>query len=432
MPIPPGAAARLAAAKVLYAVLKSRRTLDDTLAVTPDFKALKGPDRAFARAMISAALRHLGRIDAVVMPIVTRPGKTLSPEVAALLRIGAAQLWVLDTPGHAAVGETVAAAKAWPVTQPASGLVNAVLRRAIDARANFDAVAAMGAWPGWLQADLRRSLGDGAAEALAEIQLEQPDLHLTVPRLTPARAQQLGGAEIVPGTVVVVPGDVGQLPGYEDGDWWVQDVAAALAVRVLAPQPKEVIFDLCAAPGGKTMQLAAAGAHVIAVDRSKPRLKRVRENLARTGLGEQVEVVAADLETWTPPRKADAILLDAPCSALGTLRRHPEGAWIKSSSDVARFSAIQARMLAATRDWLAPGGRLVYCVCTPRPQEGKDIVDAACGDQGWQRLPVLPEEAVGFETAITALGDLLTLRQPASAEAPFHHDAFFVSRVTRS
>jgi len=427
-----GAPARLAAARLVCGVLKSKRTLDDTLATEPAFKALAGADRAFARAMASAALRHLGRIDAVLLPLVDRPRGRLGEEVKALLRIGAAQMWLLDTPHHAAVAETVAAAKLWPDTLRASGLVNAVLRKAGRGADRFNLEPASATWPAWLRADLRRSIGEEAAEDLASAQLDVPELHLTVRCKADAGAvaETLGGRVILPGTVALPPGPVDRLSGYEDGTWWVQDAAAALAARILAPGPEERVFDLCAAPGGKTLQLAASGASVVAVDRSKPRLRRLEENLDRTGLGARVAVVAANLEAWQPSERADAILLDAPCSALGTLRRHPEGAWIKSREDIARFPEVQARLLAAAADWTAPGGRLVYCVCTPRAEEGRDVIDAACASGLWRRDPVMPDEAHGFATALTPAGDLLTL--PASGGNTFGHDAFFVSRLRRA
>ncbi len=425
-----GAHARLAAARLLAGVLASRRTLDDSLATEPAYTALAGPDRAFARAMASAALRHLGRIDAVLVPLIDRPRARVSEAVMALIRVGAAQLWLLGTAEHAAVAASVAAAKAAPDTAPATGLVNAVLRRAAGAADRLAAQPAAATWPDWLGADFRRSLGAAATEALAEAQLEVPELHLTASGDAAVLAEAVGGRVIVPGSVAVPAGAVEGLAGFEEGTWWVQDVAAALAARVLAPRPGERVFDLCAAPGGKTLQLAAAGASVVAVDRSKPRLRRLRENLARTGLGDRVEVVAAPLESWTPEQPADAILLDAPCSALGTLRRHPEGAWIKTPADVQRFPEVQARLLAAAAGWLAPGGRLVYCVCTPRAEEGRDVIDAACSDGTWHRDPVEPVDAAGFAASLTPTGDLLTL--PGIPGNPSGHDAFFVSRLRRS
>jgi 16S rRNA (cytosine967-C5)-methyltransferase len=202
----------------------------------------------------------------------------------------------------------------------------------------------------------------------------------------------------------------------------VQDQAAALPARLLGAAPGERALDLCAAPGGKTLQLAAMGADVTALDRSAPRLERLAENLERTGLS--AEVVVADGETWTAGAPFPKILVDAPCSALGTLRRHPEGAWIKSEADIARFPGVQARLLAAALGQLAPGGTLVYCVCSPLAAEGRDIVSAALAAGLAIRRPVTPAECAGFEDCVTPDGDVLTLPGPSR-----DCDAFYIARL---
>ena len=421
----PGVATRLAAARALDNILKTRRSLDECFAASAEWNALAAPDRGFARAMVSAALRQAGRLDEGYRGLVSRPVGELSREVRVLLLLGTAQLWLLDTPAHAGVGETVAAAKAWPRSRIAAGLVNAVLRKAASDRSAFDAAPAAAIWPDWLQADFRRSLGENGLQALAKAQIEQPRLHLTcIDAETTAR--KLGGEVIAPGTVAVEMSRVDALEGYSEGRWWVQDVAAALAVRVLAPGPGERVFDLCAAPGGKTLQLAAAGSEVIAVDRSKARLERLRENLDRTGLADGVQVVAKDVLKWVPDAPADAILLDAPCSALGTLRRHPEGAWIKTAQEIEGYPAVQGAFLRAALAWLKPGGRLVYCVCTPRQPEGRDVIDRVLADGHVQRAPIAEDECPGFESALTPAGDLLTIPQKDR-----RCDAFFVSRLIK-
>nr|WP_070960345.1 transcription antitermination factor NusB [Hyphomonas sp. Mor2] len=422
-----GAFARLAAAQLLMTVLEEGRTLDEALASTDRFDTLKGPDRGFARAMASAALRHLGRLDIGIAPFLDRPVETAPPPSRALLRIGAAQAWLLETPDHAVVGETVAAAKMWPRAQRATGFLNAVLRKVVADRTAFDAAPVETIWPGWFQTALKNGLGEDAMRALAEAQLQMPSTYLT-PKSGDAEAlaQQVNGALIGTGSVRVDTSDLENLPGYEDGDWWVQDVAATLPARILTPETGETILDICAAPGGKTLQLAAAGATVTAIDRSKPRLKRLKQNLWRTGFKGKVEVVQADATDWQPPAPVDKILLDAPCSALGTLRRHPEGPWIKSEADVQRFPDIQERLLRASAEMLKPGGSLVYCVCSPLPHEGTDLVDRVLADTPLSRLAVDPDEIPGFEGGILANGDLLTL-----PNGKFQHDAFYISRLRR-
>jgi len=421
-----GAKSRLAAAELLITVLDEKRTLDEALVTSEAYSYLAGSDRGFARAMASAVLRQLGRIDAGIAPFLDRPIDTATPPARALLRIGAAQSWIMETPDHAVVGETVAAAKIWPRAQRATGFINAVLRKVVADRNAYDAAPIDDVWPDWLKADMAAGLGPKGALALAEAQLQQPALHLTPKNGDAAAlAERLGGEVIAGHSVSLTQGTVEDMPGFDEGDWWVQDAAAALPARVLAAQAGETVLDLCAAPGGKTMQLAAAGAHVTALDRSKPRMKRLIENLQRTRFGD-VSIVETDATAWTPPDLVDRILLDAPCSALGTLRRHPEGAWIKSPQDIARFPAFQERLLRSAIKMLKPGGTVVYCVCSPLPREGDKVVGAVLAGGGVERVPVKADEVPGFEAAITEAGDLITL--PGQQ---FAHDAFYIARLKR-
>lgn len=419
-----GAPVRLAAGRLLHLVLDKRRTLDEAMAADEAFNALEGADRAFARAITSSALRHLGWIDRGVAPLISRPLNATGAEIRALIRAGAAQLWFMDVPPHAAVSETVEAARLWPPARSGGSFLNAALRRVSETPSPAGRMSALALWPDWLAAALERAYGTEAAEALARAQLDEPRLHLSAKTDAAAVAEATGGALLADGTVELAGGAVDTLAGYSAGDWWVQDAAARLPARLLAPEPGERILDLCAAPGGKTLQLAAAGAEVTALDRSRPRLERLKENLARTGL--HADVIVADGEAWTPPAAFPKILLDAPCSALGTLRRHPEGAWIKTEADAGRFPAVQARLLAAAAGMLAPGGTLVYCVCTPLPAEGADVVEAAINQGLLTRRPVQPGEIPGFEPCLTAAGDVLTLPVPGR-----NHDAFYIARLTR-
>lgn len=422
-----GAFARLAAAQLLMTVLDEGRTLDEALATTERYDTLKGPDRGFARAMASAALRYLGRIDIGLAPFLDRPLETATPPSRALLRIGAAQSWIMETPDHAVVGETVSAAKMWPRANRATGFLNAVLRKVVADRSSFDAAPVEAIWPAWFQAVMVNGLGADAARSLAEAQIAQPQTYLTAKSGDPAAlAAQVSGEVVGEYSVQVDAPSLEQVPGFEEGDWWVQDIAATLPARLLDPQTGDTILDICAAPGGKTLQLAASGASVTAIDRSKPRLKRLKQNLWRTGFKGKVDVVQADATSWNPPEPVDKILLDAPCSALGTLRRHPEGPWIKSSDDVERFPGIQERLLRAAAKMLKPGGTLLYCVCSPLPHEGRDLVDRVLTDTPFSRRPIKPDEAPGFESSLTTVGDMLTL-----PNGEFGHDAFYISRLTR-
>ena len=419
-----GAHIRLAAGRLLNLVLDKRRTLDDAMAADDAFNALDGSDRAFARAIASSALRHLGWIDRGVSPFLSRPLSATGAEIRALIRAGAAQIWFMDVPPHAAVSETVEAARLWSPARSGGGFVNAALRRVSESESPARSLSPLALWPDWLASRLGSAYGRQTAEALALAQLEEPGLHLS-PKADGARVAAATGGTLRPdGAIDITSGAVETLPGYAAGEWWVQDAAARIPARLLSPQPGERILDLCAAPGGKTLQLAAAGAEVTALDRSRPRLERLKENLARTGL--HAEVIVGDGEAWKAPAPFPKILLDAPCSALGTLRRHPEGAWIKAEADVTRFPAVQARLLAAATDMLAPGGTLVYCVCTPVPAEGVEIVEAAIATGQLKRAPVLASEIPGFEPSLTPAGDVLTL--PAAGR---QHDAFYIARLTR-
>lgn len=426
-----GAKVRRAAADLLFLSLEKRRTLDQAMAESAPFGDLDGADRAFARAIASAALRELGRIDRALAPLLSRPLQAASPAIRALLRVGAVQLWRMDVPEHAAVSETVEAAKAWPDARSGGAFLNAVLRRAAAERPDLDTLPATAIWPNWLAAAFTESLGPDGAEALACAQLGEPGIYLTAKTNPAAVAEVTGGALEASGSVRAPGGPVEALAEYGSGDWWVQDPAAALPARLLlsgspsrSPEAQPLTaIDLCAAPGGKTLQLCAAGLKVTAVDRSKPRLKRLEENLARTGLS--AEIIAADAETWRPAAPADRLLLDAPCSALGTLRRHPEGAFIKRPEDIARFPDVQYRLLKAATEMVKPGGTILYCVCTPLRAEGPDVVDRAVAEGLVRRRPVTAEEIPGFESCLTAHGDVLTVPGPGAG-----HDAFFMSRLS--
>jgi len=431
-----GAHSRLAAAEVLMTVLDERRTLDEALALTRSFGKLTGPDRGFARAMASAALRQLGQLELGLAPFLNRPLETATPPSRALLLIGAAQLWLMETPPHAAVGETVAAAKLWPRAKKAAGFLNAVLRKAVSSRQAFDEAPILNVWPDWLQLTAVSDLGQARAEQLALAQMSEPNLHLTC---KPNKVDEVAAAfseagietELMPsGSLMAPTGAVETFPLYDDGVWWVQDTAAALPAKLLSGGADKTLADLCAAPGGKTMQLAATGARVFAVDRSAKRLTRVEENLERTKLADKVSLDAEAGETWQPQvigTHIDGILVDAPCSALGTLARHPEGPWIKQSDDVARYPAVQKRLLKAALDLLKPGGELVYCVCSPLSTEGYEVVAAALELGTCERKPVTADEVPGFEDCLTSKGDVLTL---PGDKMP--HDAFFISRLVKT
>jgi 16S rRNA (cytosine967-C5)-methyltransferase len=333
---------RLIALQILQSVLDQGRPLDEALSAHAGLGRLEARDRGFVRNLVATTLRRLGQIDALIDHCLDRPLKPKLAELRQVLRLGACQLAFLGTPAHAAVSTTVELARG-PRLAAHRGLVNAVLRRLT--REAPELVAAQDAarldTPDWLWDAWTAAYGEAAARAIASSHLGEPPLDLSVRGDGPARAAWAGklDAEVLPnGTLRLPPGrgEVTRLAGYDEGAWWVQDAAAALPARLLGPVEGRRVIDLCAAPGGKTAQLAAAGAEVTAVERSASRLAQLRENLARLGL--EATTVAADATTWRPRDPADAVLLDAPCSATGTLRRHPDIAHLKGPEQIAALT----------------------------------------------------------------------------------------------
>ncbi|MFM7344659.1 MAG: RsmB/NOP family class I SAM-dependent RNA methyltransferase [Tagaea sp.] len=412
--------ARAAASQMIDAVLRGKRTLDDAMGAALALRALEPRDRTFARALASAVLRRMGSLDAVLARCLDKgaPPKPLE----TVLRLGAAQLLILGTPAHAAVGETVELAPA-----KLRGLANAVLRRV--AREGTALLAQIDVpradTPDWLWSTLVASHGEARARAIAAAHGSEPPLDLTVKKDAELWAERLG-AEILPtGTLRLREGQaVADLPGFEEGAWWVQDAAAALPARLRGDVAGARALDLCAAPGGKTLQLAAAGARVTALDQSAKRLDRLVENLARTGL--EAEIVAADAGKWRPAEPFPFVLLDAPCTATGTLRRHPEIAHLKSEADAVKLVAAQDKLLDAAAAATAPGGTLVYSVCSLDASEGRARIAAFLERRPeFARAPIAPAEIGGQAALIDEAGDLST--SPAE-----DMDGFYAARLRRA
>lgn len=361
-----GVQARLVAGLLLNAALEKRTGLDDELAKSPA-KDLSPADRAFARACAMGALRRLGEIDQILgKRLKTMPGlPTLT-----ILRIAVAQMLVLETPAFAAVSTAVKLAERDNKTRPYKNLINAVLR-GID-RDGFGVTKPEANLPEWLAARWQATYGDAAFKGLAEATRFEPATDISVKAKADASAiAEALDATVLPGGTLRTErrGDVAQWPGFDDGDWWVQDTAAAIPARLLNVKAGETALDLCAAPGGKTLQLADAGAEVVALDRSESRLKRLRQNFLRMKL--EAEVVAIPAEDWEDDRQFDAVLLDAPCSATGTYRRNPEALRAVRPADIAKLADVQHRLLDGAAAKVKPGGRLVYCVCSLEREEGE-------------------------------------------------------------
>ena len=359
------ATARSAALALIRAVMEAGQTLAEA---EPALLApLAPPDRARAARLARATLRRVDPCDRVLAP---RLRKTPPPAVQALLRLALTELSLGAAP-HGVVNEAVALARADRKTTHLAGLVNAVLRGLPEG----DPLAGQPVQklPRWLRQPLVHAWGREAVAGIEAVQAGEPPVDLT-PR---AGASDLPMGEALPTGSLRLreAGQLSALPGYAAGQWWVQDAAAALAARLLAPRPGERVLDACAAPGGKTLQLADAGADVTALDISAARMARLAENLARTGL--PARMVVADALDWQPETPFDAILLDAPCSATGTIRRHPDLPFAKDGSELAGLVALQAQLIDRCLGWLKPGGRLVFCTCSILPEEGEGQLDAA-------------------------------------------------------
>jgi 16S rRNA (cytosine967-C5)-methyltransferase len=419
--------ARSVALDVLDRVLGEARSLDETFAGHPALARLESRDRAFARLLVTTTLRRLGQIDAVLDAFLRSRPKAI--RVRNLLRLGAAQLLFLDTPAHAAVAEAVALAAGQHAF--AKGLVNAVLRRlAPEGKAHLeDQDAARLNTPAWLWASWCQAYGEPRARAIAEAHLVEPPLDLSV-KADPKRwAARLDAEHLSADTIRRrAGGAIEDLAGYAEGAWWVQDAAAALPARLLGAIGGRPVIDLCAAPGGKTAQLAAAAAEVFAVEFSDKRAMRLRANLERLRLDARIEI--ADALAWRPPRPVGHVLLDAPCTATGTIRRHPDIAWHKTPDDVTRMAALQEQLLEAATAMLEPGGTLVYASCSLQPEEGaKAIAQALARGVPLARSPVHTRELEGLPAEITPEGDVRTL--PCHLAARGGMDGFFIARLRR-
>ena len=426
----PASNARHVALDLIGAVLGRERPLDESIEDNPAMAQLSLRDRAFARLLVATVLRRLGQIDALIGACLATPLPPRAAGVHDVLRLGIAQLLFLHTPPHAAVATSVdlAQSRGFPSHK---GLVNAVLRRlSVEGP---DRVAAQDApalnTPPWLWQSWAGHYGEDAARSIATAHLREAPLDLTLRTNASEWCEKLGATQLPTGTVRRAGGGaVASLPGYAEGAWWVQDAAAALPVRLLGDVAGLSVVDLCAAPGGKTAQLADAGAFVTAVDRSSRRLDRLVANLRRLSL--PAATVAADAVTWRPEQPPDAILLDAPCTATGAIRRHPDVPHLKRPADVARLAVIQERLLRAALDMLRPGGTLVYCTCSLEPEEGpQQIENLLRSGAPAERKPLSAAEMDMPEEMLTAEGDLRTL--------PFHLaeydgvDGFYGARLIK-
>lgn len=441
-PAAKGLAARKAAAAILRKVVDGGVPFDalvDEASGHRDFRNLDRRDRALTRMIVETALRHRGEIKACLDQRLDRPLDTKNGgAISAALHVGAAQILFLDVPDHAAVNLAVTAVEQDRRIRHARGLVNSVLRRLGREREEIlkRTDRAILNVPPWLFRRWTAYYGDEATRAIAIAHMARPQLDLTPLHDAEQVARMTGGTVLPTGSVRVErPGRVSSLPGYDTGAWWVQDAAAAIPARLVRASPGMAVADLCAAPGGKTAQLSAAGAHVTAVDQSELRLKRLSTNLDRLGL--KADCVSADILTWQPNRSFDAVFLDAPCTATGTIRRHPDIAWLKSEADIESLSALQERMLDKASNWLKPGGVLVFCTCSLEPEEGEHQVDRFLTTHpGFELETVTADETGGIAAAINEQGCLRTLPSMTLFDDGRDHfngfDGFFAARFRKT
>ncbi len=413
----------------LTRVLGKRQPLDEVLA-TAEHRIPTPRDRAFARRLAATTLRRCGQADAVIDALLDRPLRTQQLRLRNILRLGVTEVLFTETPAYAAVDNAVRLARSSGLA-PYAKLVNAILRRTErESAALLQRIPPVPTnTPAWLWQRWHDRFGIVTATAIANQHLAVPPLDLTPREPSSSCAETLGGALLASGSIRLFnAGRVAELAGYEDGAWWVQDTAATLPARLLGDVAGVDVLELCAAPGGKTAQLAAAGARVTAVDRAEQRLQILRKNLQRLQL--DAHCILSDVATYHPAKKQSHILLDAPCSATGTIRRNPDIPWTRAPADIATAAGHQRQLLRAAVNMLAPGGCLVYAVCSLEPEEGiAQIEGLLAEDTSINRQPISAGEIGGMTQCVTSAGDLMTL--PCHLADLGGMDGFFAARLCR-
>jgi len=429
-----GLASRHAAYDVLQTVLIQKQPLDQTLERSKFLAALNDQDRGFARMMIMTILRHKGQLDYLIARA-AHQDKPLHPETIRLvLYIGIVQILLMDVPDHAAVNVTVDLAK-HTSHEKQSGLINAILRRMMsEGREWFKGIDSVQAnIPAWLLSNWIDTYGLKIAANIGEASLTQASLDITVKdkSMSHSWAGALDATILPTGSLRRASGgNITHLQGFDEGAWWIQDASAALPVQLMGDVAGKNILDLCAAPGGKTAQLAANSAHVTAVDRSAKRLLKLKENLARLKLEKHVQTEVSDGANWQVKTPYDGVIIDAPCTATGTIRRHPDVMHLKSIKDMNALMATQKRLLDNAAGLVKSGGLLVYCTCSLQAEESEDQVAAFLSENpNFDCLPIMPEEVGGIDAMINQNGELRVL--------PFHlpmhggMDGFFAARLQK-
>ncbi len=406
---------RQIALQLLDDIFIRRRNFDEAMTEAHGFDALEPRDRAFVRVLVATVLKRTAQIDAILAPCLNEPMAKLKPNLLNIFRLGIAQIIFLKTPPHAAVSSTV------DLAAHQKPLVNAVMRRLTREPVELPNLPNT---PAWLWDEWVKDYGTDTARAIVEANLGEAPLDISVKNDAAGWAKKLDAVLLPTGSLRKENGGfIPDLPGFDDGGWWVQNAAAALPATLFGDLRGKTVIDLCAAPGGKTAQLAAQGALVTALDRSAPRLARLHENMERLKL--KVGTVNADAEKWMPPAPVDAVLLDAPCTATGTIRHQPDLLHLKTPEDQQKLAFLQRRLLKHAATMLKPGGTLVYCTCSLQKAEGEEQTD-------W-----ILSQGAGLELSpITTPVDLLTPRGEIRA-LPCHWqdkgglDGFYVARFRK-
>ncbi|MBN8531464.1 MAG: MFS transporter [Alphaproteobacteria bacterium] len=407
--------------------------VDQLLAAQEGYGSLDARDKAFTRLLVAESLRWRGWFDHIIASYLEKPLPAKNRHAQDVLRLGLCQLLILETPPHAAVAETVELC-ARAGFAPMKGLVNALLRRAEREKSSLLTQRAQDSGasfvPPWLWESWKTAYGESMAGSMVNASLAEAPLDLSVKKDAAMWAETLGGECLAEDSVRLRDaGDVAKLSGYDAGAWWVQDLAASLPVRVMGEIAGRTVIDLCAAPGGKTAQLCARGAAVTAVERSASRLRLLRENMTRLAFSPRI--VEADALFWKPDAPADIVLLDAPCSATGTFRRHPEALWRKKPEDVTRLIALQRRLIEAATNMVKPGGMLVYATCSLEYGEGEGQVawiKEAC--PALRPSPIASAELPGMEQAVTSDGLVRALPHFFAEKGGM--DGFFAARFRKN
>lgn len=418
-----GKNARSLALDILSDVFEHRKTIDESMQMRAYEKGISLTDKAFAYRLASEVVRRKGIIDALLAGFLTKPLKPSQVRVNHALMLGVVQLCVLDTPPHAAVHETVQVI-ADSSFAPLKGLVNAVLQNILralpackekmndPARALPDAVRE--AWA--LQ------YGNAMCEAAGKLLLQKPPLDISVKQNPAEWAKKLGGAHLRTNTIRITQDvKVEELPGFKEGEWWVQDAGACLAVEALGDVKGKHVLDICAAPGGKTAQLMAAGAKVTSIDSSAKRMERFAQNMQRLKFSPEIRV--EDIRIWKPQTKFDAVLLDAPCSATGTFRKHPEVLWNRLPADVARLKTLQRECLSAVLGWLPHDVPLIYTVCSMETEEGESLIAEMLEKHKELALEPLPIQGFNQNDGLRLL--------PLALDASGGNDGFYIARLIK-